>query len=62
MMENPFEIKEPEVWHGQTLVPGFYYYDETGDWHGPFNTLDEAAQALSEYCRLVLGEGKEELK
>lgn len=29
---------------------GWYFYDETHDMHGPFNTHGEAASLLQEYC------------
>lgn len=48
-------FKETKTFHGQTYLPGWYFHDETGDYHGPFATRDEAVAGCQRYCDTVLG-------
>lgn len=34
----------------------WFFYDETGDEHGPYNSKEEAIDAVIRYCVTVLGE------
>jgi hypothetical protein len=51
-----FEVKEPTIWHGIAVPPGWYFWDETwADWHGPYTSEAIARGEFSVYCQVVLG-------
>lgn len=39
-----------ETVEGVEYLPGWYFHDETGDEHGPFETIDETRENLKNYC------------
>lgn len=44
VVENPYHEQD-----------GWYWWDETGDAYGPYNTRDHACRDLRDYCDFVLG-------
>jgi hypothetical protein len=32
-------------------LPGWYFSDEIGEMHGPFQTLEETEECLKNYCK-----------
>lgn len=41
------------------LLDGWYFFDGTGDVHGPFSTRDETVECLKHYCQLLQDQDNE---
>lgn len=49
-MENPIYLKAGENENYPDHVEGWYYWDETGDMSGRYNSREAAKAALDKYC------------
>lgn len=45
--------EETTLGDGIEYLPGWYFTDETSDFHGPFGTREEAIQMLNQYCETL---------
>lgn len=55
---NPFlatGTERVEDYQESLLADHWYFYDETGNYYGPFITEKEAVEALDHYIEVVLG-------
>jgi hypothetical protein len=52
---NPFRVVTVTYIHDMRYRPGWYFYDETGDWHGPYRSEMSALQKLLEHMARLNG-------
>lgn len=57
-MKYVFTTEDPRL-HAfvvkEKLSPGWYFWDEASDWHGPYESAEYAVRMFERYCREVLG-------